>query len=246
MALNLHFLGRGSAQNLGEGCTSAYFKAGDTLFLIDCGQATFSELLKRNLLKPDENLYVFITHFHMDNISGLPNLVNYVSTKFKKPLSIVVPKAQIPDFLYKRHYQSQLFNFLRLADCDLLSFEFVDDSKLNFGARIFDSVTYERINHESILPSFAINFHTDCGDVFYSGDTCDTDKICDVVNDEDTYKVYCDATTSHQTNRRHINIFDLAARLPNEKRMTVFLMHFDSAETINFGKQLGFEVVEID
>ncbi len=245
MALYLHFLGRGSALNLEEGCTSAYFKTSGFLFLIDCGQTTFSELLKRNLLKPDEEIYVFITHFHMDNIGGLPNLVNYVSSKFKKPVSIVVPKVQFPNLIDRRRYQRYLFNFLRFADCDLLSFEFIDDIKLNFGARLFDSVSYERIEHDSILPSFSINFHTDCGNVFYSGDTCDIERICEVVNDEDTYKVYCDAASVHQANERHINIFDLAAKLPEEKRMTVFLMHFDNAETIEFGKRLGFEIVEI-
>ena len=45
--MKLHFLGRGAAFNPLEKSTSAYVKEGDRLFLLDCGESVFAELIRR-------------------------------------------------------------------------------------------------------------------------------------------------------------------------------------------------------
>ena len=46
----LKFLGRGSAFNVNEKTTSAYFIIEKTLYLIDCGYDTFKSIMKHNIL----------------------------------------------------------------------------------------------------------------------------------------------------------------------------------------------------
>lgn len=58
----LNFLGRGSAFNTNEGSNSAFIKDNDTLFLIDCGEDTFSKIIKFNILENIKNIHIFITH----------------------------------------------------------------------------------------------------------------------------------------------------------------------------------------
>ena len=70
----IRFLGCGSAFNPLMGNTSAYFKKGDNLFLIDAGETVFSELFKRKLLAESENIYVLITHTHGDHVGSLPSI----------------------------------------------------------------------------------------------------------------------------------------------------------------------------
>ena len=47
--MELKFLGRGSAFNVKEGNTAAYYKEGDKMLLIDCGETVFSTIVKHML-----------------------------------------------------------------------------------------------------------------------------------------------------------------------------------------------------
>ena len=63
--INLKFLGRGSAFNTKEFSNSSFFVMGDTLFLFDCGDSTFSRIREFNLF---DNIIlktvILITHLH--------------------------------------------------------------------------------------------------------------------------------------------------------------------------------------
>ena len=43
----LNFIGRGSAFDVREGNTSAYIKTDNNLFLLDCGESVFKEIIER-------------------------------------------------------------------------------------------------------------------------------------------------------------------------------------------------------
>lgn len=73
--MELKFLGRGSAFNVEQGNTSAYYRSGEDMLLIDCGCTVFYEIRKRCLLCGIENLYIAITHSHSDHIGSLADLI---------------------------------------------------------------------------------------------------------------------------------------------------------------------------
>lgn len=77
----LGFLGRGSCYNVvKEGSTSAFFKSGDSLLLIDCGETTFHDLLKHeNILDGVKQIDILITHMHSDHVGSLPSLIYYAT-----------------------------------------------------------------------------------------------------------------------------------------------------------------------
>ena len=75
--MDLTFLGRGSAFNPKEGNTSAYFIDNNELFLIDCGESVFSELITNNILDNISKINLMITHTHSDHIGSLGTLISY-------------------------------------------------------------------------------------------------------------------------------------------------------------------------
>ena len=79
----LKFLGRGSAFNVEEGNTSAYFIKDNIFFLLDCGETIFYELKSnnklQNLIKEHniKDVHVYITHLHTDHTGSLSSLIYY-------------------------------------------------------------------------------------------------------------------------------------------------------------------------
>ena len=89
--MELKFLGRGSAFNVKEGNTSAYFIEEDQLFLIDCGEDVFAKLKQKSLLGGVRVVNLMITHTHSDHIGSLGSLVLYLYTVLHRPLKIILP-----------------------------------------------------------------------------------------------------------------------------------------------------------
>ena len=56
----LKFIGRGSAFNIKEGNTAAYYKSNDYMLLIDCGSNIFERILNNNLLDDIKEIYIFV------------------------------------------------------------------------------------------------------------------------------------------------------------------------------------------
>ena len=59
--MELLFLGRGAAFNPIEGNTSCYFIENNELFLIDCGETTFQNLIKNNILNNIKNIHIMMS-----------------------------------------------------------------------------------------------------------------------------------------------------------------------------------------
>ena len=73
----LNFLGRGSAFNINEGNTSAYFYSNGELFLIDCGESVFEKIIRNYLLDNIKAINILITHTHGDHVGSLGSLILY-------------------------------------------------------------------------------------------------------------------------------------------------------------------------
>lgn len=82
--MQLHFLGRGNSSNVKEGNTSAYFIENQHLFLIDCGETTFTKLLLLKKLENIKEIHIMITHTHSDHIGSLSSLLMYCYYNQKK------------------------------------------------------------------------------------------------------------------------------------------------------------------
>jgi len=83
--MKVKFLGTGGAFHPGCGSSSAILQFGKTI-LIDCGNDVFTKLLKQELLKEID--YVFITHTHEDHISSLSTLIYYKKLILEETLKI--------------------------------------------------------------------------------------------------------------------------------------------------------------
>src|SRR5574344_298128 len=89
--MELKFLGRGSAFNVEEGNTAAYFKIDKNLILIDCGELIFERLITKKILDDVDDIYVFITHLHSDHVGSLLSLINYAYYILKTKINIIYP-----------------------------------------------------------------------------------------------------------------------------------------------------------
>lgn len=96
MSWALRFLGVGNAQAVELGSASAVIERdGAPQLLIDCGQEALSAYLARYGAPPDA---VFITHVHMDHVSGLERLFYklYFDAARRGRVRLYVPAALVP------------------------------------------------------------------------------------------------------------------------------------------------------
>lgn len=92
--MELNFLGRGAAFNPKEGNTSAFFIDNNELFLIDCGESIFKEIIENNILNNIEKINIMITHTHCDHIGSIGSLIMYSYYKLNNKVNIIVPKEK--------------------------------------------------------------------------------------------------------------------------------------------------------
>ena len=98
--MKLSFLGIGSAYHTVWFNSNAYFRIGDSLVLLDCGESSFARLMEKGLLqKLQGECYAFITHLHADHAGSLPSLCSFFAGKLHKRVRVIYPDEEIDDFL---------------------------------------------------------------------------------------------------------------------------------------------------
>jgi ribonuclease BN (tRNA processing enzyme) len=105
MSWALRFLGVGNAQAVELGSASAVIERdGAPLLMIDCGQEALSAYLAQYGTVPEA---LFITHVHMDHVSGLERLFYraYFDERLRGKLRLYVPANVVP------HLQSRLADY---------------------------------------------------------------------------------------------------------------------------------------
>lgn len=237
--MKLEFLGRGGAFFVEEGNTSAFFIEDKTLFLIDCGETVFSKIVQTNLLAKNQikEVFCFITHMHGDHVGSLSSLIyycTYVDVANPIRFSVVCPEA----------LTKELYAMLKSQGCSGF-FDFAPAGTLSGKYRSFSEVNFIWTVHQGSHPAFCIEFTTDAGMVFYSGDTRDLELIRTYVQEvPDIEYMYLETTLLDYTGNAHLPLRALDEIIPKDLRSKVYLMHFNNADCIKKAEELGFQVVQ--
>ena len=114
----LTFIGKGSCTNTELGNNSAYYKAGSSLLLFDCGCDVFSKLKKEipiegGILDGVKDVTILITHMHDDHIGSLASLIFYLKFELGIEPNLVYPnEVELETFLYAIGVRNSMYKFV--------------------------------------------------------------------------------------------------------------------------------------
>ena len=233
--MQLHFLGRGAAFYPQQGSTSAYILEENRLFLLDCGESVFAELLRRGVLSGVTAVYVALSHLHSDHCGSLGSLSHYCRYAMNAPLFVVVPDEPA--------YCSDVKTLLRLFGAPEGGVSLLYDRDVT-GFSSFSSFRYVPTRHVSEIPSHSFVFETPEGGVFYSADTC-TEEPCRAFMQTHPHfeHIYMDVTDAEYPGNVHLPLSVFARLIRDDQKARVSLMHVNSESCIAEGEALGFSVV---
>jgi glyoxylase-like metal-dependent hydrolase (beta-lactamase superfamily II) len=153
--MTLNFLGVGGAFNPAMGNNSAYFIRDGHLYLLDCGELVFGELMRRGLLAGIKGLTVLLTHLHADHCGSLGTLFSYVTAKLGITPTLVHPAEGAPALLAMMGVVASRYRLLTaLADGDV-------------------AATPSPVRHSEGMATFAYTLTVDGETIYYGGDAGD-------------------------------------------------------------------------
>lgn len=235
--MDLKFIGRGSAFNLSEGNNNAFYKNDKgQMFLIDCGESTFTKIMEKGLLNDVNELYVAITHTHSDHFGSFSSLALFMFFAKKQKVNLILTNNKMQDTLLKFLIESMG------VDSNWINYITIDEFSNKMPE--FKSLEFVETPHDETLKTFAIVFETDDGVVYYSADTNCTKLLEKYVNIDNLDKIYMDTCLADHENNVHVNYKYLLEIVPQEKRNKVYGMHIDNHQLFNILKENGFNVVE--
>jgi len=241
--MELKFIGRGSAFNVREGNTSAYYKDElGNMLLIDCGETVFSRIVKLNLLGDVKNLYVAITHLHPDHVGSLGSLIFYCYYIAHINVFIVDIENEYDEDEYP------LGEYLRISGIETKMYSLVDTVIIGELNHIDICKTTHKPNMLSSMLLYyeRPNKNTGVRTTVYTGDTNDITRICEFVRSDRINKIYCDCCLADYPDNPHLSLNTLANFIPISHRNKIWCMHFDCDAAIKKAKDLGFNVVEFE
>ena len=233
--MNLKFLGRGSAFNVYEGNTSAYFMLNYELFLIDCGETVFESLMKKYVLDDVDKINVMITHTHSDHVGSLGSLISYAYALLGIRVNIIIgPNVE---------YKDDLIKILDGFNCQN-KYSFVDIKRYLNQYSYIKKIEFLEEVHSSDMKCYGILFHTNNGIIYYTGDTSSTNNIVKLINsNENIHSIYTDC--SNIPNGKHLFIGDLVDSIPDNIKHKVYCMHINNNQCFEDAYNNGFKVVEV-
>lgn len=233
--MKLSFLGYGDAFNTRRKNTSAYYKEGSNLFLIDCGETVFSSLLEEHILEGVTDIYIFITHTHADHIGSIGTLIMYNYFKSHIRNHIVLSK----DSNHKINIDLIIHAFGCLDDM----FDYIFEDELTNIYKAFNRVYYIKTTHYATLNCYSIIFEHDRKVTYYSGDTNELGTLLSLLDKYDIDKIYMDTTSADYEGNVHMNINLLNANIPKEIRSKVYCMHVNDDECERLIQEYGFKMI---
>ncbi len=218
----LHFLGDGSAFHVDAENTSAYFKQGDALILIDCGERICNIILKAGILDGVKRVHLFVTHTHSDHVGSLEGFIYYILGKTKIELKVYYSEPQ------------------RLTE--LLALQGLDDYEIYPFPGAIEGITVEAVPQEHIRGAYGFFFYGEGLNFFYSADTHTIHPRCvSELQEGKIGRIYHEVTFT--TSKIHTPIWELEQTFPREIRKQVYLMHFEDENCRTESEQKGFSVV---
>lgn len=237
--MELTFLGRGSAFNSKEGNNAAFFVENNELFLIDCGESVFETLQTSGILDNVSNIYLLITHTHSDHVGSLGTLGTYSYFVKNKPMNIITGRET-----RKRQISDDLVEIVRIFGMTSDMVNFVDEKEFDNRYESFQKIRYVPTRHVKVLDSFGIEFYTQNGIVYYSGDTNEIAPIQVLLQSgKQIDKIYVDCTTEDYPDNIHLHLNVLEENVPPSLRNMFYCMHINNDDCIRQAKSLGFQVV---
>jgi len=235
--MKLEFIGRGSAFNIKEGNTSAFYKnASGQMLLIDCGESVFARIIEKQVLENVKELYVVISHTHGDHIGSFTSLAFYMYyIKRQKINLILTPDIKQNETIIKLLNVMGLYdNFINYINVDLLLKNFI-------GIKDFKFLSTAHYNN---LTTYGFEITSSDGILYFSSDTNSTDYLKEYLTYENLDKIYVDTCSLDYENNPHLSIRVLDEIIPKSQRNKVYCMHIDDSNFIYNLKQMGFNVVE--
>lgn len=225
--MKLTFLGTGAAYYPVLGSTSAYFKIEDTLYLLDCGETTFTRLIAKRVLMACTNVFVIMTHIHADHFGSLGSLISYCKNILDIDVTILYPDPIIKQVL-------------RLTGLTEFDYSFSDDFTVVYPGGI--RITPEKVKHD--LSMTCVGYYIDDANevIYYGGDSCGIpDELVKQLDNQIVTYAYLETTYESKETSGHTSLQQLCRLIPKELRKKVVCMHFgdDFRSTV---KACGFEV----
>lgn len=226
----LNFLGRGSAFNIKEGNTSAFFKINNELILLDCGESIFERIINRKLLDDITSVHILITHMNSDHIGSLSSLIYYCYYIKHTLANVYFPHGELFDMLkIQGHKEGQDYKF-----------NYINTDKNNFLSSI--NVKPIRVSHMKTLNCYGYLIYIGEKLIWYSGDCS---NVSNVINEYEIDEFYQDTCLPDYEGSTHASLRLLCETIPENKRYKVYCMHIDCDELIKKAKYAGFNVAEI-
>lgn len=227
----LSFIGRGSAFNTKEGNTSAFYKVGNDMLLIDCGSDVYARLREKNILDDVENIWIALTHLHPDHVGSLGDLIFYMFyIKGTRP-KILTPQNVVYD-PFAAKFISDIMTMLNIQGITPNFYEIVTSEIPELGTII----GFSPVNHIAQYLSYSLNIVIEETVIFYSGDgvdICPSPELYDIIYQE--FSFYETPVHCHYTKLKEYGKY----------KDKVYLMHIDDSSKLWSIPNMGFKVVEL-
>lgn len=236
----LKFIGSGSAFNTKLGNTSAYYKKGNQMLLIDCGSNIFQRIKENNLLEGIDEVYTLITHSHSDHVGSLSDLILYSYYSHgefcKRKVHVISP------------FDNKVEELLTINGCIKNQHYTINNIGGSHDIKIGSMKTkfkFIRNTHVEEIPSYGLILNIEDNNIYYSGDTSKILSVdIDMINENIWYDcVYVDTCKSDYEGNVHLSLRKLTEIIEPKCRHKVWCMHLDEGFDREEAESLGFNVV---
>ncbi len=227
----LEFLGIGGCFSKEFDNNSAFFKVEKTLFLIDCGGTVFKKLKKQGLLEEIENIYVIITHFHLDHVGSLSDLIFYLYILKGIKVTIIFPE------------RDKVEKFMDVTGVGDERYNVITEKKIKFQINNH-TVNIENITskHSETVNAYSYIIQYNDIKIYYSGDSRELPQnILQKWKNQEFDYIYHDCTSSMK-NKAHMQLGKLKELFPKDRRKNVYCMHIDNEIEKKLIESEGFQV----
>lgn len=229
--MELTFLGTGAAYYPVLGSTSAYFKAADTLYLIDCGETTFASLFDRIELYQANDVVVILTHIHSDHFGSLGSFTSYCKNILGKKVTILTPDENV-------------VKVLAMTGLTLQDYTYDNNFEKTFSGNI--RITPVEVIHDPCMGCYGYYFDDGNEVIYYGGDSCGMpDGLLEKIKDGSVSVAYQEVTYETKMSAGHTCLEQLCQLVPEEFRDKFVCMHF-GGDYVDLVSSCGFGVAKAE